>query len=461
KAVVMAGGFGFAALISLSMAMLLSSVSCICAISSQFKPVDGFRAELVHIDSLISPSNLNFTERLRAAVERSRERLQMLQPARKTAFHKPTDFEAPVNRGRGEFVMKMAIGTPALSFPAILDTGSDLTWTQCKPCTDCYKQPTAIFDPSLSSSYARLPCSSALCSDRALPDFTCKSTGCEYTYTYGDYSGTVGILSLETFSFTSPKSGTKRSRIAFGCGHINEGSGFNQASGIVGLGRGPLSLISQLGASVGFKFSYCLTSIADSPPKSSTIFFGAAAGLKGEVGRSTPFVKNRGESLSLSTYYYLSLEGISVGGKLAKIPRGTFDIQPDGTGGFIIDSGTTITYLPSAGYDALRNELASLIKLPTGDGSQIGLDLCYKIPSGNRDFPKLPSVTFHFKGADFDLPRENYMIVLNKTGLWCLAMMPSSGGVSIFGNVQQQNYQILYDLGKNMLSFSPTLCETI
>jgi hypothetical protein len=38
----------------------------------------------------------------------------------------------------------------------------------------------------------------------------------------------------------------------------NKDKGLNKVAGLVGLGRGPLSLVSQLGSR---KFSYCLTSI--------------------------------------------------------------------------------------------------------------------------------------------------------------------------------------------------------
>ncbi|XP_057821980.1 aspartic proteinase nepenthesin-1 [Cryptomeria japonica] len=459
EVMIRAGGLGLKVFCIVCIA-IVSSVSATTSSELKYNDVgiNGFRAELVHIDSpLFSTHNLTWTKWLERAVERSKQRLQSFNAGR-IGKTKATDLGAAVNKGKGEFVMKLAIGTPGVAMAGIVDTGSDLTWTQCKPCTDCFAQSTPIFDPALSSSYKKLPCSHALCSIQALPEFSCKSIGCEYTYTYGDFSITVGILSSETFTFSLPKSEAKPSQaqVLFGCGHDNEGSGFDQASGIVGLGRGPLSLITQLGPSLDHKFSYCLT---DSPSKSSTIFFGQAAALKDRDFRSTPFLVNH---TGQSSYYYLPLQGISVGNKLLSIPNGAFDIQSDGTGGFIIDSGTTITYLPSVAYGALRKELVSLIKLPTADGSQIGLDLCYKISMGNTSVTKFPSLSFHFKGADFVLPPKNYMIFADRSGkLLCLAMMGSDDGVSIFGNVQQQNYQILYDLGKNMLSFSPALCETI
>ncbi|XP_057821978.1 aspartic proteinase nepenthesin-1 [Cryptomeria japonica] len=455
---IMAGGIGLKAFCTVCILIaIVSSVSATNSSKLNYDTVDtdGFRAELEHIDSqLISIHNITWLQR---AVERSKQRLQSFTAAR-TEKTKAKDLGASVNMGKGEFVMKLAIGTPGVAMAAIVDTGSDLTWTQCKPCTDCFAQSTPIFNPALSSSYKKLLCSHALCSTQALPEFSCISKACEYMYTYGDLSATAGTLSSETFTFSSPKSKAKPSkvRVAFGCGHDNEGDGFEQASGIVGLGRGSLSFIAQLGKSLAHKFSYCLS---DSPAKSSTIFFGQAARLEGRVVKSTPFqVDHRGEP----TYFYLSLQGISVGKRLLGIRKGTFDVRSDGTGGFIIDSGTTITYLPELAYGALKKELVSLIKLATVDGSQFGLDLCYKIRSVKPSLAQFPKLTFHFKGADYVLPPENYMISADSSSkLLCLAMMPSGDGISIFGNVQQQNNQILYDLGKNMLSFSPALCDSI
>ena len=300
----------------------------------------------------------------------------------------------------------------------------------------------------MSSTYSKVPCSSSLC--QALPVFSCSSAECQYLYTYGDYSFSQGILAYETFTLSSqpvPK-------IAFGCGQDNEGSGFSQGAGLIGFGRGPLSFISQLGPSAGSKFSYCLMSVTDSPSKTSPLFVGETSSLTGNTLSSTPLI----QSSSQATFYYLSLEGISVGGQLLNIPDGTFDLQSDGTGGLIIDSGTTVTYLEQSGYDLVKKALMSYINLPQADGSNIGLDLCYSQQSGSST-TKFPTITFHFKGADFNLPKENYIYV-DSSGIICLAMLPSSG-MSIFGNIQQQNYHILYDNGKNMLSFAPTVCDTL
>ncbi|KAF3338415.1 aspartic proteinase nepenthesin-2-like protein [Carex littledalei] len=149
--------------------------------------------------------------------------------------------------------MDMAIGTPSLSFPAVLDTGSDLIWTQCKPCEHCFNQSTSIFDPSTSSTYKMLPCTADLC--KALPSFKCgvSNSSCQYRYAYTDRTSSAGKLSSETFTLGS----TKFDNIAFGCGNNNT-DGQHEVSGVAGLGRGSLSLISQLGFK---KFSYCFVSL--------------------------------------------------------------------------------------------------------------------------------------------------------------------------------------------------------
>lgn len=433
----------------LFLCVFLTLMDCMHALNS-LQPLNGLRIDLVPIDSLFS-LNITFTERLKRAVQRSKGRHQRLQNM-SAVTHKwrgddqMNEIETPVSAGSEEFLMMLAIGTPVLSFSAILDTGSDLIWTQCKPCTKCYKQPTPIYDPSSSSTYSKVPCNSSLCNG-----FSCSNAECNYHYGYADKSFTKGFLSYETFTLSSQSI----PHIAFGCGNDNEGNGL-QGGGLAGFGRGPLSLVSQLGPLVGNKFSYCLVSVTDSPSKTSPLFIGQMASLSGSNVRSTPIITS---SLNPS-YYYLSLEGISVDGQSLNIPAGMFDLQSDGSGGLFIDSGTTYTFLPPTAFDLLKEALNSSINLPQADGSSVNLDLCFN-PQGSSN-PSFPAVTFHFKGADYDLHTENYLLTV-RSDLICLSILPNTdeSDISIIGNIQQQNYQILYDNEKNVLSFAPTYCDTL
>ncbi|CAO2042467.1 unnamed protein product [Urochloa humidicola] len=362
------------------------------------------------------------------------------------------DLQVPVHAGNGEFLMDLAIGTPALSYAAIVDTGSDLVWTQCKPCQECFKQSTPVFDPSSSSTYTPVPCSSDLCGD--LPTSTCTSASrCGYTYTYGDASSTQGVLATETFTLAK----SKLPGVAFGCGDTNEGDGFSQGAGLVGLGRGPLSLVSQLGLD---KFSYCLTSLDDSTGK-SPLLLGSVADISESKAtapvQSTPLVKNP----SQPSFYYVTLTGLTVGSTHITLPTSAFAIQDDGTGGVIVDSGTSITYLDVVGYRALKKAFVAQMSLPVADGSETGLDLCFRAPAKGVDEVKVPKLVFHFEGgADLDLPAENYMVLDSGSGVLCVTV-GASRGLSIIGNFQQQNFQFVYDVAGDTLSFAPVQCAKL
>uniref|UniRef100_A0A0E0H1H0 Peptidase A1 domain-containing protein n=1 Tax=Oryza nivara TaxID=4536 RepID=A0A0E0H1H0_ORYNI len=415
----------------------------------------GLRVHLTHVDA---HGNYSRQQLLRRAARRSHHRMSRLV-ARATGVPMTSskaagggDLQVPVHAGNGEFLMDVSIGTPALAYSAIVDTGSDLVWTQCKPCVDCFKQSTPVFDPSSSSTYATVPCSSASCSD--LPTSKCTSASkCGYTYTYGDSSSTQGVLATETFTLAK----SKLPGVVFGCGDTNEGDGFSQGAGLVGLGRGPLSLVSQLGLD---KFSYCLTSLDDT--NNSPLLLGSLAGISEASAaassvQTTPLIKNP----SQPSFYYVSLKAITVGSTRISLPSSAFAVQDDGTGGVIVDSGTSITYLEVQGYRALKKAFAAQMALPAADGSGVGLDLCFRAPAKGVDQVEVPRLVFHFDGgADLDLPAENYMVLDGGSGALCLTVM-GSRGLSIIGNFQQQNFQFVYDVGHDTLSFAPVQCNKL
>lgn len=425
----------------------------LAARSSQPGRLEGLRVALTHVDA---HGNYTKLQLVRRAARRSRHRMSRLvarttgvpMMSSKAAAAAGADLQVPVHAGNGEFLMDLSIGTPAVPYAAIIDTGSDLVWTQCKPCVECFNQSTPVFDPSSSSTYSALPCSSSFCAD--LPTSKCTTaTKCGYTYTYGDSSSTQGVLAAETFTLAKEK----LPGVAFGCGDTNEGEGFTQGAGLVGLGRGPLSLVSQLGLD---KFSYCLTSLDDTS-KSPLLLGSLAAISKTAAVQTTPLVKNP----SQPSFYYVNLKGLTVGSTHITLPSSAFSVQADGTGGVIVDSGTSITYLELQGYRALKKAFAAQMKLPAADGSGIGLDLCFAAPASGVDQVEVPKLVLHFDGgADLDLPAENYMVLDSGSGALCLTVM-GSRGLSIIGNFQQQNIQFVYDVGGDTLSFAPVECAKL
>ncbi|GAB2218560.1 hypothetical protein Drorol1_Dr00001787 [Drosera rotundifolia] len=404
----------------------------------------GFGITIHHRDA---GKNLTRSELLKRAIQRGELRLQRLKAVTTNSF----GAETPVDYGNGEYVMTLSVGRPAKTYTAIVDTGSDLIWTQCKPCQNCFTQPTPIFDPTKSATYKTLNCKNQLC--KALPKYKCSSRNdCSYFYQYGDGSFTIGDLSSETFTFgTQGSHKSSLPSITFGCGNNNQGT-FSDASGLVGLGGGPLSLASQMPLK---KFSYCLTNFGSS--LGSTLYMGALADSKLPATKKTfSLVTN---SL-IPTFYYLPLEGITVGDKKLAISSDEFAVQKNGTGGVIMDSGTTITYLSENAVSLMNTALSSQIKLRVypSAGPNSGLAPCWYKASKFQ----CPKLVIHFKGGvDWDIPCENYLFEDsdNDSTLLCNVIQPVGGPPYIIGNIMQQNNYLLYNLAKRTLTLAPTQCK--
>ncbi|KAG8379365.1 hypothetical protein BUALT_Bualt07G0081000 [Buddleja alternifolia] len=360
------------------------------------------------------------------------------------ALSKPQQLESPLisgaKQGSGEYFARIGVGRPAKDSLMVIDTGSDVTWLQCQPCSNCYDQTNPIFNPSSSSTYKPLNCQSDKCS--SLQVSACRRTNtCLYQVSYGDGSYTVGDFATETISFAS--SGGSVDNIALGCGHDNQGL-FAASDGLLGLGRGALSLPSQIKAT---SFSYCLVN-RDST-SSSTLEFNSAHPSDSVLA---PLLKN---SL-ISTFHYVGLTGISVGGRPVDIPASLFEIG-NGRGGVIVDSGTAVTRLRTEVYNLVRDSFARLVQNLPSAGDFSLFDTCYDLSSMTT--ARVPTVSFQFSGGKtLPLPPTNYLIPVDNAGKFCFAFAGTSGQLSIIGNAQQQGTRVSYDLANNYIGFSPNKC---
>ncbi|XP_027362375.1 aspartic proteinase CDR1-like [Abrus precatorius] len=351
-----------------------------------------------------------------------------------------------VTSNNGDYLMKLTLGTPPVDVYGLIDTGSDLVWTQCTPCYGCYKQKSPMFEPLRSKTYSPIPCDSEQC-NLLFGHFCSPQNLCAYSYGYADSSVTKGMLATETVTFSSNnEEPVVVGDIIFGCGHSNSGTFNENDMGIIGLGGGALSLVSQIGNLYGSKrFSQCLVPFHTDPHASGTISFGDVSDVSGEGVVTTPLVYDEGQ-----TPYFVTLEGISVGDTF--VPFNSSEMLSKGN--IMIDSGTPATYLPQEFYDRLVEELklqSSL--LPIDDDPDLGTQVCYR-SKANLDGPVL---TAHFEGADVQLlPIQTF--IAPKDGVFCFAMAGTNDGDYIFGNFAQSNILIGFDLDRKTVSFKPTDC---
>ncbi|KAI5013306.1 hypothetical protein ZWY2020_028260 [Hordeum vulgare] len=415
----------------------------------------GIRLELTHADTR---GDFTGIERIRRAADRSHRRVNGLlaaaPPSPATLQSGGADETAAVHASAATYLVDLAIGTPPLPITTVLDTGSDLIWTQCNaPCRKCFPQPTPLYAPARSATYANVSCRSSPCEALRNPRYHCSAPdpGCAYYFSYGDGTSTDGTLATETLTLGS---GTTVRGIAFGCGTENLGSTDN-SSGLVGMGRGPLSLASQLGITLKYptitRFSYCFTPFSDKT--ASPLFLGPSATLS----TASPPVRAEPGRRRRSSYYYLTLEGITVGETLLPIDPAIFQLSPMGGGRFIIDSGTTFTTLEERAFVVLARAVAARVGLPLASGVHLGLSLCFAAPEGKTEAVDVSRLVFHFDGAGMALPRESYVVEDRNVGVACLVMV-SMRGMSVLGSLQQQSMHFLYDLDGGVLSFEPAEC---
>ncbi|XP_054810913.1 aspartic proteinase CDR1-like [Prosopis cineraria] len=404
----------------------------------------GFSIDLIHRDSPLSPlynSSMTQSQLVQNAALRSMARVNRFRQPSHNIAEISELAQTDIIPNYGNYLMKIFIGTPPVERWSIADTGSDLIWVQCSPCPKCYHQDVSLFDPTKSSTYKSETCGSRNCALLPQGQHKCgNSSQCLYLYLYGDRSYTVGYLATESINFgTSDGQSVAFPKSVFGCGHYDDGTFNSHVAGLVGLGNGPLSLVSQLGHQIGRKFSYCLPPLDVKAP--TKLRFGEEATISANGVVSTPMITNPNNP----TIYYLTLEGITVGQQKLEIDQSNRNI--------VIDSGTTLTLLPSSIYEQVEALMKKAIGADQWIVQNSKLNLCYKNANSIKNFPNFE---VHFTGANISLKPQNLFLLVTNDVI-CFAMSPTNEN-SIYGNVAQIDFDVEYDLDQRKISFAPVDC---
>ncbi|GAB4855773.1 hypothetical protein Ancab_024418 [Ancistrocladus abbreviatus] len=172
----------------------------------------GFRTTLEHVDS---GKNLTKLERAKRSIERGNRRIERF---------KVMDY--------GQWQCCDA-SLPQDTMMILLGPNVHLVWCVTINLRQSFIQRNPL---PLKS----LPCFSELCLALG-PQEKCLSD-CPYTYKYEDDSSTSGYMASETFTFKSADSQVSVPNIAFGCGLVTQGEGWEQGAGLVGMGTWPVVL---------------------------------------------------------------------------------------------------------------------------------------------------------------------------------------------------------------------------
>ncbi|KAI5648984.1 hypothetical protein M9H77_34989 [Catharanthus roseus] len=362
------------------------------------------------------------------------------------------------------YFTKLSIGTPPKDYYVQVDTGSDILWINCAGCDKCATKSSlgidlTFYDLKTSSTGRSISCDQDFCSAtfNALSSDCKTGMPCEYSVTYGDGSTTAGFFVRDNIKLdqvsgnlqTNPINGS----IAFGCSVQQSGelssSSADSVDGIVGFGQANSSIISQLASAGKVKkvFSHCLDGI-----NGGGIF--AIGQVVQPKLKTTPLVPNE-------LHYNVIMKAVEVGGDVLDMPTDVFGDESGG--GTIIDSGTTLAYLPDDIYvPFMRRILAAQPNLQTHTVE--GQFKCF-FYSGNVD-DGFPAVTFHFEDSlSLTVYAHDYLFEV-RDNEWCVGWMNKGmqtrdgREITLLGDVVLTNKLVMYDLENQTIGWAEYNCSS-
>ncbi|XP_039687654.1 aspartic proteinase Asp1 isoform X2 [Medicago truncatula] len=347
------------------------------------------------------------------------------------------------------------IGYPPRPYFLDIDTGSDLTWLQCDaPCSRCSQTPHPLYRPSNDL----VPCRHPLCASVHQTDnYECEvEHQCDYEVEYADHYSSLGVLVNDVYVLNFTNGVQLKVRMALGCGYdqIFPDSSYHPVDGMLGLGRGKSSLISQLNGQglVRNVVGHCL-----SAQGGGYIFFG-------DVYDSSRLAWTPMSSRDYKHYSAGAAE-LVLGGKRT------------GFGNLlaVFDAGSSYTYFNSNAYQALiswlTKELAGKpIKEAPEDQT---LPLCWY---GKRPFRSVYEVKKYFKPialsfpgsrrskAQFEIPPEAYLIISNM-GNVCLGILDGSEvgveDLNLIGDISMLDKVMVFDNEKQLIGWTAADCNRV
>ncbi|KAK9054126.1 hypothetical protein SSX86_025203 [Deinandra increscens subsp. villosa] len=348
----------------------------------------------------------------------------------------------------GYYTTRLWIGSPPQRFALIVDTGSTVTYVPCSTCEQCGKHQDPKFDPELSSTYKPVKCNI---------DCSCDNNReqCIYERQYAEMSSSSGVLGEDIVSFGN-RSALPPQRAVFGCENRETGDLYSQhADGIMGLGRGDLSIVDQLvdGGVISDSFSLCYGGMD----------VGGGAMVLGGISSPVDMVYSHSDP-GRSQYYNVDLKELHVAGKQLPLNPSVFD----GKHGTILDSGTTYAYLPEAAFVAFKlaimKELHGVQQIKGPDPSYN--DICFS--GAGSDVSQLsktfPSVEMVFgKGQKLLLSPENYLFRHSRVrGAYCLGVFQNGKDpTTLLGGIVVRNTFVMYDREHEKIGFWKTNCSDI
>lgn len=357
----------------------------------------------------------------------------------------------------GLYFTKIRLGNPSKDYFVQVDTGSDILWVNCAGCNQCPTESNlgielTLFDPNSSSTAKPVTCDDNICDMiYSAPLSGCKpDLLCPYEVNYGDGSSTSGFFVEDDIHYDKVSGNLQTTlgngSIVFGCGSKQGGqlsSSGEAVDGIIGFGQANSSVLSQLAAAKKVKkvFSHCLDGMN-----------GGGIFAIGEVVhpklKTTPLIPNK-------PHYNVVVKAMDVDGD-------AIDLSTDHEAA-ILDSGTTLAYVPDAVYQPLIAAITSRqpgLKLHTLQDQFKCLTYDGNIDDG------FPPVKIHFEESlVFTVHPHEYLFKIRED-VWCIGWLNSGAqakdgrDVFLLGDLVLANKLVMYDLENQEIGWTDYNCSS-
>ncbi|XP_039040653.1 aspartic proteinase 39-like [Hibiscus syriacus] len=381
-------------------------------------------------------------------------------------FFSTVDIDIPLGgdghpSGAGLYFAKLVIGNPAEEYHVQVDTGSDILWLNCVGCDKCPKESSLgvqqkLYDPKKSSSSKLVYCGDEFCSaahDGKLEN--CKNDRqCEYYIVYGDGTGNGGYFVRDTIQLqqvtgnlqTAPTNGT----IVFGCGSKRSGdlsTSSEAVNGIIGFGQANSSVISQLAADgkVKNKFAHCLDNVD-----------GGGIFAIGEV--IAPHI-NKTRMIRKQSHYKITTKAVEIGDTIIELETSFFGSADENAA--IIDSGTTLSYLPTKIHTQVVEKITSGKSLEMEKVSN--QFSCFKYEKNVDD--EFPVIKFHFKGSFVLTVYPHDYLFKYRDDMRCIGWQDNGSkedeeDIIILGDFVLSNKLVIYDIENQTIGWTEYNCSS-
>ncbi|KAI9195475.1 hypothetical protein LWI28_015259 [Acer negundo] len=416
--------------------------------------------------------------------------LVSLCQAQKSAS-KPKALLLPVSKDPStvQYITRLNFGTPSVPKTLVVDLGGRYTWIDC---AKGYKSST--YKPGFCGS---APCSLAKsdgcskCLSAPKPGCTTKNSTCdlnpENTVTGHVDFGELAMdkISLQSTDGSKPGPLNSVSDFIFSCATDRLVIDFARgAKGMLGLGRNPVGLPTQLASAFGGgfhrKFAICLPS---KPKTNGVIFFGDSPYIFHQIDNksmnidvsslprlaytklyinpvSTAGAYRKGEQ---STKYFVGVNSILVDRKPIRINSTLLSINNRGFGGVKISTVSPYTVLESSIYNAVVKAFDEAL-FANWNESRVKpvkpFKDCYTATVRTPLGVAVPDLAFVFENnVKWDIYGANSMVEISRD-VHCLGFLDGGSNPRtsiVIGAHQLEDNLLQFDLAASKLAFTETL----